>query len=283
MAVSLLAIHYPDYLSFLVDRSPWDVLNLFLLCLARVVPIIALAPFLGGKMLSDTMKIGFGVAIVPLFLPFLLMQKTAHLEYDVFFLLLVVKEVMVGSFLGFLAAIPFYICQGAGALVDHQRGSQSLQVTDPSTQVQSSPLGMLYNNMLLVIFFQIGGPLIFFNSLFTSYEVIPPDKFFSEAFFNKDLPLWHTTFSLVGVLIKLTVQLSAPPVMAMLMSDLFLGIANRMAPQVQISFLLWSLKAYVGIAIIWAGWWYVIKELENEGNAWTKMIETLLQGLKGLS
>jgi type III secretion protein T len=142
---------------------------------------------------------------------------------------------------------------------------------------------MLYNNMLLVIFFQIGGPLIFINSIFTSYEVIPPDQFFSPAFFDKHLPLWHTVFSLVGVLIKLTVQLSAPPVMAMLMSDLFLGIANRMAPQVQISFLLWSLKAYVGIGIIWAGWWYVIKELENEGSSWVKMIETLLQGLKGLS
>lgn len=274
---------YPDYISFVFDRSLWDVLNLFLLTLARIVPIIALAPFLGAKMLSDPMKIVFGIVIVALFLPYILIQKIAPLQQGLFFFILVIKEAMVGTFLGFIAAIPFYVCQGAGALIDHQRGSQSLQVTDPSTQVQSSPLGMLYNNMMLVIFFSVGGPILYFNSIFTSYQVIPIDSFFSPAFFNKDLPFWHTMFSLVNTLIVLTVQLSAPSVLAMLMSDLFLGIANRMAPQVQISFLLWSLKAYVGIGIIWVGWWYVLKQLEVEGGKWLQVIETLLQGMKGYS
>ena len=55
-----------------------------------------------------------------------------------------------------------------------------------------------------------------------------------------------------------------PSILAMLLSDLFIGIANRMAPQVQISFLMWSLKAFIGIAMVWLAWGVILKQLNVE-------------------
>lgn len=267
------------YFSLLSGRPLSEVWMVFLLTLARIVPTVAIAPFFGGRMISDVIKVGFGVSLTFLFLPFILSQNPTLPSYDPFFYLLMVKEAVVGASLGFLIALPFYFSQGAGALIDHQRGSQSLQVTDPSTQTQTSPTGTLYNNMMLVTFFAIGGPLLFFDGILTSFSLLPVDAFLPPSFFTFHYPFWMTLMGLLTVVVKLSLQLSAPSVLGMLLGDLFLGIANRMAPQVQISFLLWSCKAFVGIALLFASWWLVVKQLDVQATAWLKGFTTLVNTL----
>jgi type III secretion protein T len=268
-----------SYFSYILSRPLPEVWKIFLLGMARVVPAIALAPFLGGKMLPDSVKLGFGVAIVFIFLPFLVVHHDQTIPFDSIFMLLLFKEAIIGSILGFLISIPFYYTQGAGALIDHQRGSQSLQVMDPTTQMQTSPIGTLFNDMMLVIFFFIGGPLLFFEAVFTSYSILPYDQFFPIAFFDGSRPLWITLIELTNMIVKLSLQLSAPALIAMLLSDLFLGIANRMAPQVQISFLLWSLKAFIGIAMVWIAWWLTLKQFDVQAASWLKTFNQLIQKL----
>ncbi len=268
---------------FVFDPSTWqhlwDYFYLFLLAIARIVPIIALAPFLGGKMIGDVMKVGFGVALAAIFFPYLVTHQTAALTFNLAFIFLLIKEVFVGLLLGFLVSIPFHFFEGAGNLIEHQSGSQSLQVTDPSTQVQASPIGLLYNNVMVALFFSIGGPLLLFEGILTSYKVMPADRFLNPIFFSTHTPLAQSLFHILHNVMAFSLQLAAPPVMAMLMSDLFLGIINRMASQVQISFLLWSMKAYSGLLLIWAGWWIVIKQMESEGIAWMKMIDSVLRAM----
>lgn len=268
-----------SYFSFLAHRPPREIWDIFLLSLARIVPAIAIAPFMGGKMIGDAVKVGLGITIVLIFLPFLVAQNPLPVPQEVTFILLMVKEVVIGSILGFIIAMPFYFSQGAGALIDHQRGSQSLQVMDPTTQMQTSPTGTLYNNMMLVIFFSIGGPIFFFDGLLTSYSVLPLDAFFPPQFFDLSHPFWITILGIFTFVVKITLQLSAPSVFAMLLSDLFLGIANRMAPQVQISFLMWSFKAFVGIAMLFVSWWLVMKQLDVQATSWIKTYTHLVEGI----
>lgn len=267
-----------SFISFFFDRSLWDLWLLFLLCMGRIVSIIAFAPFLGGKVLPDPMKLGYGVALTFVFFPFLIVQSkgSSPMSFDIPFMFLMVKEILIGCFIGFLASIPFYMAQGAGSLIDHERGSQSLQVTDPSTQVQSSPLGLLYNNTMIVLFFLVGGPFLFFDAITTTFQLFPVDQFMNPSFFAKDTPLWHMGIKLMHTFMVVTIQLSAPCLIALLMSDLFLGIANRMAPQVQISFLMWSMKSYVGLAILWAGWWFILKQMDQQGITWMKTMRQLI-------
>ncbi len=263
------------YVSYILSRPLNDVWNIFLLGLARIVPAIAIAPFFGGKMVGDVIKLGLGIAITFIFLPFLIASNPPHIPLNITFILLMVKEVVIGSLLGFLVSLPFYYSQGAGALIDHQRGSQSLQVMDPTTQMQTSPTGTLYNNMMLIIFFSISGPLFFFDGMFTSFSLIPIESFFPDRFFDLHHPFWVTITGMITVLVKIALQLSAPSVIGMLLSDLFLGISNRMAPQVQISFLLWSFKAFVGIAMLFLAWWLVIKQLDAQALSWLKTYSDL--------
>ena len=268
-----------SYLPYLLRYPLQQVWSVFLLGLARIVPTIALAPFLGGKSIADPIKLGLSIAIVTIFLPFLVMQSTTPITIDVRFFFLLIKEVFIGAILGFMITMPFYFAQGAGDIIDHQRGSQSLNVMDPTTQVQTSPLGTLFNNMMLIAYFMLGGPMLFFDALFTSYTVLPADQFFSPEFFEGTRPLWVTFIHIISTVFTMTVQLSAPPVIAMLLSDLLLGIINRMAPQVQISFLMWSFKAFIGILLVWLGWWFLLKYFDTLAHNWFKTFQTFVENL----
>ena len=76
------------------------------------------------------------------------------------------------------------------------------------------------------------------------------------------------------------IQLSAPALIGIFVSDMFLGIANRLAPQVQIVFLGISLKSWVGIALMTVAWTLVIKVIGKESIEWVKLIQTLILSSK---
>ncbi len=268
-----------NYLSLLLSLpglQPDTVLSIFFLTLGRALPIIALAPFLGSKNVPMTIRMMFGIALVAIFLPQNLAHAKAELPFGMTFVFLLTKELLIGIVIGFLASVPFYIAQMAGGLVDHQRGAAALQVTDPTTQSQTGPIGLLYNYVLIAIFFSLGGPFIFLDGLATSYQLIPVDGLISPALFTWKTPLGKTIMDLFSGLMNLSIQLAAPALIGILLTDMFLGIANRLAPQVQIVFLGISLKSWVGIALLTAAWALIIKVMGKEAIDWMKTINSLI-------
>jgi type III secretion protein T len=268
---------YASLFLALPNLSPVTALSLFFLTLGRILPLMALAPFLGAKNIPMTIRMMFSVCLVAIFLPQNLMLAKGNLPFNATFIFYMLKELLIGTVLGFLSSVPFLIAQMAGSLIDHQRGSSSLQVTDPTTQTQTSPIGLLYNYVLIAIFFALNGPFIFFDGLATSYQLIPVDGLMSASLFTSDTPFWKEMFSLFATLMNLAIQFAAPALIGVLLTDMFLGIANRLAPQVQIVFLGMSLKSWIGIALMTVAWGLIIKVLGKEAIAWTKNLNHLIE------
>ncbi|MEL7431825.1 MAG: flagellar biosynthetic protein FliR [Chlamydiota bacterium] len=257
--------------------SPNAVLVLFLLTLFRIIPIIVLAPFLGGKSLPNAAKMMFGIALSAIFIPNVLVHATKTLDFNMIFLVYAIKEVVFGFALGFLVSVPFYIAMTSGNLIDHIRGASSLQITDPSTQTQTSRLGLLYNYVLIAVFFMIGGPMYFFQAMASSFEIIPVDSYFNPAFFAGNVPFWKAMTHILYRIMSLALQLAAPSLIGILMTEMFLGIANRLAPQVQIVFLGIPLKSWVGLMLLALAWVFILDQLGKESLSWIRMMEILLQ------
>ena len=133
-------------------------LSLMFLFMGRILPIIALVPFFGGRLLPRPVKITFAISLFAIFLPQLMTETKTALTFNLQLVLYLAKEVFVGLLLGFFLSIPFTIVQNTGILIDHQRGGSSLMVNDPTVQTQSSPLGTLFNYVLIYLFFMIDGP-----------------------------------------------------------------------------------------------------------------------------
>jgi type III secretion protein SpaR/YscT/HrcT len=264
-----------NFVSFLLsiqNIQPMTLLAVFFLTLARILPIVTLAPFLGAKNLPGLVRMMFSVSLCAIFLPQNLLLIHGNIPYNMVLFFYMLKELVIGLFLGFIAAAPFFIAQSAGTIMDHSRGASALQITDPTTQSQTGPIGILYNYILIAIFFALNGPFLFFDALARSYQMLPIDAVIGASFFNLNTPFWKQIVSLLQGIMNLAIQLSAPALIGMLLTDLFLGIANRMAPQVQVVFLGIPLKSWVGIALITAAWSLTITVMGKESIQWIKTL-----------
>jgi type III secretion protein SpaR/YscT/HrcT len=255
---------------------PISLISLLLLSLARILPILLLASFFGAKLLPHPVKVALGLSLFAILMPHIVLRFTKPLEYNVMMIFYVLKELLVGTLIGFLVSIPFFIVQGSGVMIDHQRGAASLMVNDPTTQNQASPLGTLYNYILIFIFYYIGGPFEVIEALIRSYDIIPADQFLSPAFFSDNAPAWKVIMGLLNKTMALIIQLSAPSLIAILMTDSFLGIINRLAPQVQISFLGMGLKSLLGVALVFFGWKVLLEQMSKETMTWMRDVNTFI-------
>lgn len=270
-----------DYVTLFLNSSlyyqnPLAPLSLLFLFLARMLPIIALSPFFGARVLPHPVKVTFAISLFVIFLPHLLLTTTTPLNFNLLLLLFLLKELFIGFAIGFVMSIPFTIVQNAGIIIDHQRGGASLMVNDPTIQNQSSPLGTLFNYVLIFVFFSIDGPFMFIDAIISSYEVIPPDKFFNTQFFLKGSSFWQTQIALFNKMMIISMRLATPALLAILMTDVFLGIANRLAPQVQITFLGMPLKSLLALAIVCFGWKLFEEEITKQCYEWLQITKNVI-------
>lgn len=269
---------YLTFFSALSGYAPITMLALFLLGMMRIAPLLAMAPFFGARTPSP-IKMGLLIVLTIIFLPQMAMTTTTLIGFNLTFIFLCVKELFIGFILAFFVTIPFHMAETAGITIDFLRGSSSLQVTDPFMQSQASDLGILYNFIMIVIFYQIDGLFYFFNALFDTYTLVPPDKWIPSEFFTFNHPFWQMVWGLTNRIMAVGIQLAAPSILAILMTEMFLGIANRLAQQVQIAFLGMSLKSLIGLAILCAGWFFILEQMNKQTFIWLNEMHKVVQGL----
>lgn len=256
-----------------------NLLSLFVLCLCRILPILAMAPFMGAKVLPRPVKMGMGIAFFTILLPKLLVTMNAPQVFGSKLLILAFKEILIGFFLGMFSYFPFWVAEISGMYIDHQRGGAALNVQDPTTQTQSSPIGTMYNLSFIYIFFLINGPFLFFDAIIYSYDVVGPDQFLSELFFRHGSPFWDTVIELFGKTVITGIRFASPALLVILMTDMFLGIINRMAPQVMITFLGMPLKSLLGLGVVCLGWKLYIQSLAKQAIVWFTSLKEVMMGL----
>lgn len=276
-------MNYSELFSNLPNISIMQVLSLFFLIIMRIAPSLVLAPFFGAKLAPGIARMGLAICVATIFLPFIAVKTTAPIGFSNIFILYSLKEILVGLILGFFITVPFYMVQTAGTIIDYLRGASIMQAQDPSMQTQTSPIGILFNYIMIVIFFHIDGPFLFFDSLMKSYELIPPDKLINPNFLSIKSNFWTTILDLVNQIVTIAIQLAAPALVAILMAEMFLGIANRLAPQVQIAFLGMSIKSLLGLGLLFAAWYFILKQFTKLGYSWIEMLNKLIYSMQGLN
>lgn len=263
------------------ENDPSAALSLLFLFLGRMLPIIALAPFWGAKAIPNSGKIVLAICLFTIFLPQLAsITQASSLAFTFDLVMLFLKEVLIGILIGYFISIPFIIVQNTGALIDHQRGASSLMVSDPTTQTQTSPLGTLYNQLLIYLFFAIEGPFRVIEMVSTSYNILHPDQYLTQDFFRNNGEFISEIVRLMGQVMILSTQLAAPALIMILMTDFFLGIANRLAPQVQISFLGMPLKSLLALMVIFFGWQLFMEQIVKESYVWMNYVSNMLNMFK---
>ncbi|HEY0078964.1 MAG TPA: flagellar biosynthetic protein FliR [Pyrinomonadaceae bacterium] len=237
--------------TFDVGQSPQTFLVLVGLAFARLLSFLIVVPFFGGAAVPARVKVATAAALVIILYPAL----EAGLPADgtlgfgaVGFVALLAKEAFVGFTLGFVASLVFEAIQVAGRIIDFQRGSSMDELFAPQLQTRVSELGQFKLQFAIVLFLFIGAHHFFLSALLRSFEYVPATGF------PHIQPGWTPSAlfitRLTGGVLAIGVQLAAPAMIALLLTDLFFGIINRVAPQINVFFLSLPVKMAVGIVVV---------------------------------
>ncbi len=224
-----------------------DLVTVVALVLARVAPVVYLAPFLGGPALSSAVRFVVAVAITAALYPAAAVATVDTPEAGVFVLLLA-KEVLIGVCLGLLASVAFHALSMAGQLVDISRGTAAGQVQNPFAGGESSPLASLHLLLAVVLFVVLGGHRAFLAALAGSFEVIPIGELPLAPAGVQGAALLAA--ELVGGAIAAALMLAGPAVAAVVLVDVTLGLLGRTAPQIGTYFMAMPLRAAAGLAMV---------------------------------
>ncbi|MCW2962307.1 MAG: flagellar biosynthetic protein FliR/type secretion protein SpaR/YscT/HrcT [Thermoleophilia bacterium] len=237
---------------------------LFLVVLARILGFMIVAPFFGSMNIPMTARVGFSLVLTAATVPFVKHDISASLALELKsggafdLLLLLVNQVLIGLMLGFCASFIFYAIESAGRIIDTQRGSNITDIIAPQTGERTSPTGQWLMMVALMILLVSGLHMEMISGLLNTFKIFPPtaslgwigDPLQSGAAHPSQESVISAFAQMSGDSLLLTLQIAAPAMMTLLLTDVLLGIINRGAPQVNVFALSQVVKGPIGIAAI---------------------------------
>lgn len=220
-------------------------IDIFILVLVRMSGIFVVAPIFGAKNLPNYMKIGF--AAVTSLIVASTINTTAQVFYNnslLAYSVTVFKEFVVGLLIGFIAYLIFTAIYMAGEIIDVQMGFSVVNTMDPMNNIQVPMTGNFYYILSLLIFLMIDGHYMLLSAVFKSYDILPLGK----AVISQEVV--NTIVSLIGDIFVIGFKIAAPIVLAVLITDIGLGLLTKTIPQLNIFVVGLPMKIFIGLLVM---------------------------------
>jgi flagellar biosynthetic protein FliR len=242
---------------------------IFMLIFFRVVMMVTLVPFIGSKAAPSRARLATSL-ILSVFIYQMIAPYVGEVPADIVVIFaLCLKEAFFGFVIGMITVMVFHALEAAGGVVDAQRGSANAQIFIPQLG-QVSIFGLFNFWMSIAFFLSIGGHRYFLEAFFLTFQTVPLLEF---PIYEPGISAFAEFFiTLTADVLTIAVQLSAPVLIAILLIDLVLGIANKMAPQINVFELGFSLKGYSGPLMICVSLLVLVSEIENILETMTKSV-----------
>jgi flagellar biosynthesis protein FliR len=215
----------------------------FMLVIARIAPLFIVAPMFSSKMIPARVKgiavVGLAVGIAPL------ATAGERLPIDVMSLAeIAAKELIVGLAFAFAIAVLFAAVNAAGGLLDTLIGFSFGALVDPITGNNSSIVGQLYAFTGVAIFIAVNGDAWVIQGLFRTYELVP---LVDQPSVSSLVGGVQEAFS--GIFVA-ALELAAPVVLAVILTDAAFGVVSRVVPQLNVFAVGFSAKVTVALLVL---------------------------------
>jgi flagellar biosynthesis protein FliR len=230
-----------------MDQLPFtlDTIEAFLLVFVRIATMLSLFPIFGAPTVPLQIKIGLSLIIAVLVFTASPGLHTLPAEYASsipLLFLLIVKEVAVGLTIGFAGAFLFTATQFAARLIDMEMGFGMVDLIDPMSEESITVMGQLWVIVFTMVLLLINGHYFFLLAIQKSFVVIP------LAGARMAFGSLSSQFSdMVGEIFVLSIKMSAPVYVTLILTEMTLGIVARTAPQINIYFVGLPGKILIGI------------------------------------
>lgn len=232
----------------------------FLCVLTRIAPLFLVAPMFSSRMMPARVRVICAVALTMGIAP--VVTRGQHVPLDLIPLLgTLAKEALVGLAFGFSIAVLFAAVSAAGSILDTLMGFSFGSLLDPLTGNQGTVLQQVYAMVGIAIFIVIGGDAWVIEGLDKTFDVIPLTGTPQLG------SLVAGTVEVFSTIFVSALEVAAPVLLALLITDAAFGVVSRVVPQLNIFAVGFPAKIlvgliFVGLSLPFVGGW-VADELQQ--------------------
>jgi flagellar biosynthetic protein FliR len=241
----------------------------FLLVLARVGGLFAIAPVFSASMIPVRIKLMLAMAISLALVPIAVHGQTVPLDVGAFSLLLL-KEIGVGLVFAFPMALVGAAVQAGASILDTLVGFSFSSILDPVNNQQTAILGQFYTLFAVLVLLMSGGDHIMIEGLGASYHALPITAYphigaLTLGAVNAFAQVWA-----IGL------EIAAPALVALVITDAALGLISRAVPQMNVFVIGMPAKILVGMTVIAATLPFVSNQIQGAlQQSVTQAVQTL--------
>jgi flagellar biosynthetic protein FliR len=155
----------------------------------------------------------------------------------------IIKEILVGLFIGYIARLAFTGLLMAAGLVSYQMGFGTSNLFMPDADGSMDSFSAFHRIVCMLIFLSLNLHYIFLNGIADSFTLIPG----GAASFHGNLG--EILITLSSGIFLVAVQLSAPVTIALLFTMAAMGLIARTVPQMNVFTLSFPASFFIGLAI----------------------------------
>ncbi|RHW39631.1 flagellar type III secretion system protein FliR [Lysinibacillus yapensis] len=242
-------------------------LSVLLLIIVRVSAFFVSAPFFSYRTIPPQVRIALAV-ILSLTMYYTLNAEAISIDGN--YILLVLKEAIIGLTIGLVAYIIMTAVQIAGGFIDFEMGFSMANIIDPQTGVQTPLMGQFFNFLILFVLLSINGHHLMLDGIFYSYHFLPIDQVFPN-YGNEEIP--EFMIKLFGSVFAIAFQMSAPIVATLFLVTMALGITGKTVPQLNIFVVGFPIKIIIGFLVLIISMGVMIEVME-------KVIEMMILSMR---
>lgn len=242
----------------------------FLLVFVRVSGMFIMSPVFGSRNVPKSVKAGLALIIAYCLFPLVFNSAAVIPEHFLPYVLMVIGELLVGLILGFVSSLIFSAIQMTGQLLDMQIGFGIVSILDPLSGQQTPLIGNFKYILSFIVFLSINGHHVLLSALFSSFKLIPVTGVVMP------IALAEFMVNMVTWMIVIALKISLPVIVALLLTDMALGILARTMPQMNIFVVGVPGKIIIGIFVLSIALPFYIIFLEMAFDGMYKNIFSLL-------
>lgn len=216
----------------------------FLLIFVRITGIFMMMPIFGSRNVAGRIKACLALIITYIIFPLVFNHTTVIPEHFLPYLFIVAGELVVGLILGFVSSLMFSAIQMAGQLLDMQIGFGIINMIDPLSGQQAPLIGNFKYILALVTFLAVNGHHVLLSALFSSFKLIPVTGMVVQA------GLSGFIVDMINGMFVFALKITLPILVALLLTDMSLGILARTMPQMNIFVVGVPGKIIIGIFVL---------------------------------
>ncbi len=213
----------------------------FFLASIRIIAMIISSPVFSHRQVPIPFKVGFSMIVGMLISPTVLKLGFVFPDNNFTLVLFVFKEILLGVSIGTIATFIFNIFRTGAHFMDFSIGFSMSQYYDPGTASSATVLERFFNWIAIVVFLTFNFHHTLILSMIKSFEVVPLGNFSAND------NTFYTMLSAFSSMFFVAIQIAAPIIIVLFITDFTLGLISRTVPQFQVFILGMPIKVLFGL------------------------------------